>query len=151
MTMGPQIPDVGDALTNAQMLQSAVNGIALHFRADNLSPIEVRGTPAAFFAHLPDTRLARRITFVIKSTLDVNITVQAVGAEQDLPDQDAEHLEMGSSISVTTTAKIGALTINLDDEWLPFVGLRITPAGAASSGQVSAVAYLQEWGGYGGG
>lgn len=87
---------------------------------------------------------ADKVAFRVTGTFNQAVDIQVVAGDQNMPRDLDQLVSIDAAVSLpvgsTTTAIIG-LTLNLNDNWWPWVGLMLTTgATAPTAGRVTAVA-----------
>lgn len=98
--------------------------------------------------YMAQSGFADKVTFRVQGSLNQDVTIQVVASDSDTPRDLNQLLTVGAGVTLpdgsTATQTIG-MTVNLEDNWWPWVGLILTTgATAPTAGQLlSALAILR--------
>ena len=106
---------------------------------DLMANIEALTTDVIFGKILADCRKALRTMIIVNNGFNQTVAMQVVGHTANTP--KAGTFQIGSAINVTAGSK-AAYGIKIE-EWMPFIGVEVTPAVSPTTGSVNAVAILQ--------
>lgn len=113
----------------------------------NFRPVGTSTTQG--IADMVDTQGADKIVLYVLSTMDQAVTIQLVGAYQNVPGNTANLINIGSSFSQgvgNTTQSINAIELVLDEIWHPYLGITVATGGTAPTvGALQVFARGQRW------
>jgi len=92
---------------------------------------------------LADCMMALRMVIIVNNGFDQQVSMQVIGNTQDIPASGT--FQIGTPVNIAAGAK-AAYGIKIE-EWMPYIGVDITPAVNPTTGTVNAVAILQLQGG----
>lgn len=89
---------------------------------------------------MADCRQALRVVLIVNNTLDQQVSVKIVGNNAATHDSAFDIHTM----NVASGAR-GAYGVK-NEEWMPFLGVKVTPAGIPTAGTINAMAVIQAQG-----
>lgn len=103
---------------------------------------EIGTTVVQYLGSMFDAREAKRISLEVISTMDVNTSIQLIGAFND-SSQDANfHHAIGPVRNLPNDDRM-AINIDMDAVYFPWYGITVTPVSGATRGEVSAIGHIQ--------
>ena len=106
---------------------------------DLMKDMKALTTDAIYPSTLADCRRALKTVIVVNNGFNQQVAMQVIGNTQNIPSSGT--FEIGSPINISAGAK-AAYGIKVE-EWMPYIGVQITPAVSPTAGSVNAVAVLQ--------
>jgi len=127
------------------------SGIQVHIPlsinpVDLMKDVEALTTDVIYPSRLADCRRALRMVMVVNNGFNQQVSMQVIGNTQNIPQSGT--FQIGSAINIAAGAK-AAYGIKVE-EWMPYIGVEITPAVSPTAGSVNANAVLQVQGGISG-
>ncbi|GEM_PF-4915750 len=93
---------------------------------------------------LVDVRLALRLLFLVRSSLNQAVTMQVIGNEGNQP--GGQGINIGSTTSMAANGSRAGFAVNLDDAPYPWIGMTAATGGTApTTGSLSVRAYGLKW------
>ena len=109
-----------------------------------ISPYE--NSTTYYCSKLLDAKLASKVVIVLLNTTGDALTVQMVGHTVDSPSDINGLINIGGTQTLPSTNLPLALGLNLDSDWMPYLGVTVlTDASAPSAGRVVVRAVGQRW------
>ena len=120
------------------------SGIQVHIPlsinpVDLMKDVEALTTDVIYPSRLADCRRSLRTVIVVNNGFNQQVSMQVIGNTQNISQSGT--FEIGSAINIAAGAK-AAYGIKVE-EWMPYIGVQITPATSPTAGSVNAVAVLQ--------
>lgn len=106
---------------------------------DLLDNVAALTTDVIYPGHLADCRKALRTIIIVNNGFNQQVSMQVIGHTQDVPTSGT--FQIGSAVNIAAGAK-AAYGIKVE-EWMPYIGVEITPAVSPTAGTVNAIAILQ--------
>ena len=107
-----------------------------------------------YWERMVDASQAVNIVFIVQGQLSVPVTLQTVGSETDSPRDRHTHFSIGPSprTNLPSGAFRKALTLNLQEDWFPYIGIVATladglvssPEAYGSLGRITITALVRE-------
>ena len=113
---------------------------------DLMKDIKALTTNVIYPSRLADCRRSLRTVIVVNNGFNQQVSMQVIGNTQNIPQSGT--FQIGSAINIAAGAK-AAYGIKVE-EWMPYIGVEITPAVSPTAGSVNANAVLQVQGGISG-
>jgi len=109
------------------------------FSADLMKDVVALTTDVIYPKTLADCRRALKTVIVVNNGFNQQVAMQVIGNTQNVPASGT--FQIGSAIDISAGAK-AAYGIKVE-EWMPYIGVQITPAVNPTAGSVNAIAVLQ--------
>jgi len=106
---------------------------------DLMDNVKALTTDVIYPVKLADCRKALRTVIIVSNGFNQQVSMQVIGHTQNVPAEGT--FLIGSAINIAANAK-AAYGIKVE-EWMPYIGVAITPAVSPTAGTVNAVAILQ--------
>ena len=106
---------------------------------DLMDNVAALTTDVIYPPHLADCRKALRTVIIVSNGFNQQVSMQVIGHTQNVPASGT--FQIGSAVNIAAGAK-AAYGIKIE-EWMPYIGVEITPAISPTAGTINAVAILQ--------
>ena len=142
---GEKEPRLGFADVGVRDLPPRGDALVLDFVETSLGDVDPRSTDTHFLSGMYSARLvAHRVTFIFESKLDQDVTLQVIGSHRDAASNTNTHFDIGGAI-LLAAGDHTRVSINLDEDWLPYYGAIVTPVVAPTTGELDVTVVAQEW------